>query len=131
MKVRVLPREEWGRAKDTGAPWMPCVRDEDRSVVVVENDAGEIVGSLSVLRQTRLEGAFVGERNGGVVRALLRGAADVARTKYGDEWAFVDALDAEMFGIVERLGGTPVPGVAFVMPLPAPGPSPFPDEDEG
>lgn len=118
MKVRTLPREEWARVREKGAPWMPCVRDEDRSVVVVEDDAGEIVGSLTVLRQTRLEGAFVGQRNGGVVRALLRGAFDVAREKYGDEWAFIDAMDQEVFRIVERLGGGTIPGVTCYVPFP-------------
>lgn len=119
MKVRVLPREEWERAQATGAPWMPCVRDEDRSVVVVEDDAGEIVGHLSVIRQTRFEGAFVRKPNGGVVRALLRGAMDLARDEYGDEWAFVDAMDPEVMGIVERLGGGRVPGVTCFVPFPA------------
>ena len=130
MKVRTLPREEWDRARDTGAPWMPCVRDGDRSVVVVENEAGEIVGSLSVLRQTRLEGAYVAPqgKNGGVVRALLRGAMDVARQKYGDEWAFIDAMDQEIFSIVERLGGEALPGATCIVPIPKL-PGPFPDEE--
>lgn len=119
MKVRVLPREEWERAQATGAPWMPCVRDEDRSVVVVEDDAGEIVGHLSIIRQTRFEGAFVRKPNGGVVRALLRGAMDLARDEYGDEWAFVDAMDPEVMGIVERLGGGTIPGVTCFLPFPA------------
>ena len=119
MKVRVLPREEWGRARATGAPWMPCVRDEDRNVLAVEDDAGALVATWTVLRQTRLEGLYVdpGHKNGGVGRALMTATAEFARGKYGDEWAFVDALDPQVLEWVKRLGGAPIPGVTCYVPL--------------
>jgi hypothetical protein len=89
---------------------MAMMRPEDVQPVVVESDEGEILASLAVLRVAHLEGMWVNpsHRNGGVVRALIRGVVPIAR-QWSNGWAFGGAADDKMRAILKGLGGVKIP----------------------
>ena len=118
MIARILPPEEWKRLEPVQIPSLfPFVRPEDIAVIVVE-DEGKVIASLSVLKATHMEGLWIDpqRRNAGVIRALLRQASAMARV-WGNGWVFGAAGDDCMRKILTRIGGTKIPVDAFVLPL--------------
>jgi len=117
MRARVLPTEEYARLERTGIPLFPRVRPEDVSVVVVE-DEEKVIASMTVLRASHFEGAWIDpeHRNAGVTNALLELSKDVARCQ-GSEWVFAGAADDQMRGILGRLGANKVEMDLYVLDL--------------
>ena len=122
MNVRVLAPEEWQRIP---AEAMPGVREftkpESVSIVAVEDEGGEIVACLSAMTVTMLEGTWVAPRwrgNAGVLRSLIAQACAVPLGR-GEKWAFAATGEAEgkVDGYIKRLGGLPVEGALYVLPL--------------
>lgn len=118
MRTRVLEPEELGRLDKTGQPLFPDVRPEDVSHVVVEDDAGKIVGALRVVNVRHFEGAWVdpAHRNAGVVRSLLSMAEAVAVCR-GSRWVFAGAADERMRDILARMGARRIPMDTWVLKL--------------
>ena len=120
MNTRLLPLAEWDRLAVTGLPpFLPHVRPEDINVVVVEED-GKIVASLAVMRMTHWEAAWVDKDrrgNGGIVRALLKGAVEASRP-FTSHWVIAQADQEHVKDILSRLGGVKIPDVeSYVMRL--------------
>lgn len=115
MRSRILPREEWARL-DAGAvsesglgPLIAHLDPGDVEVRVVEDGAGEIVGCVSRLRLTHLEGAWIDPShrgNPGVGRRLLREAVTAAR---GRGWVLASSMTACIQRLLERMGATALP----------------------
>ena len=112
--ARILPVEEWGRLQaEQLPPTIPYVPPHDVAVVVVEDDAGEIVACMSVLKVTHFEGVWVDPAwrgNAGVMRPLLRQAYAVPAVR-GERWVFGGAKDGDglMARFLARLGGVAMP----------------------
>ncbi len=103
MNVRVLPPEEWPRLTELQQPqFVEYVQPEDIDVVVVE-EAGKIVATMSVLRAVHIEGTWIDpeHRNPGVRRGLLRLAGQVARDR-GARWAFTGAADEQTKRMLDK-----------------------------
>jgi hypothetical protein len=78
--------------------------------VVVENE-DKLVASMAILRVSHFEGAWIAPEwrgNAGVVRSLLRHAADIPRER-GESFVFGGAASDQMRNILSRLGGSPMP----------------------
>jgi hypothetical protein len=98
-------------------PPLPGVRPDDVRVVVVEQ-GDTVVAALTVLRATHFEGIWIdpAKRNGGVTRALLRGAMTEAR-QWTDDWVFAAAADDRMRDVLDRIGGIRLPIDSYVLSL--------------
>lgn len=121
MRTRILWPDEWPRINVPELPPLfPYVAPQNIAVIVAEDEAGEIIGVLSALRVTHLEGIWVkpGLRGGGVAHALFQQALDVARTR-DETWVLGGAADADeaMDGYIRRLGGFPLPVRFYPMPV--------------
>lgn len=114
----MLQLEEWERIRPLGfPPPLPCAGPAE--VVVIEDDAGAVIGSLGVMAVTHIEGAqIVPEHRGdaGVMRALLDRAGEVARAR-GETWVMAGAADDDeaMRGYLGRLDGNEIPARFFAV----------------
>lgn len=116
MIARVLEPEEWGRLGEGQIPPLfPYVEPRNIAVVVVE-DEGKIVATMTVLQATHIEGTWIDGEHKHVARSLLRLATTVAKAG-GARWAFTGACDDKVRRIIERLGGRLIPMDTWVMPL--------------
>lgn len=122
MRARILRPEEWGRINSPELPALLSFVDPGNvAVVVVEDDAGEIVASCSALQTTHFEGLWIEPKhrgNAAVVRQMIRQLYAVPRSR-GEKWAFAtaDVACEQMDSVCRRLGGHPMPVKFFVMPL--------------
>lgn len=122
MRARILNPEEWPRLEghDLSA-LLPYVVPQHTAVVVVEDDAGDIVATVADLRATHFEGLWLAPEhrgNAGVFRTLIREAYALPR-KRGETWVFGGAGrgDARMKMLCRRLGGQPLPVEFFALPV--------------
>ena len=122
MNARILRPEEWQRINSPGLPELLAYTEpQNIAVVVVENDEGEIVASVSALHVTHFEGLWIKpeERgNAGVFRALIRQAYALPQTR-DEKWVIGGAEDGndQMGALCERLGGYALPMKFYVMPV--------------
>ena len=122
MKARILKPEEWGRINSPELPeLLPYVEPENIAVVVVEDDAGEIVASVAALQVTHFEGLWINPEyrgNAGVFRSLIRQAYAVPRSR-DEHWVLGGAGmgDDQMGALCKRLGGHPLSVEFFAMPV--------------
>jgi GNAT superfamily N-acetyltransferase len=118
MKARILPASEWARLDPAHTPVFPGIAPYDMTMIVVEDDLGQIVASTSIIRATHLEGTWVDpeHRNAGVSRSLLRLASEVARNT-GMNWVFTGAADDHTRRILDRMGATKIPMDTYVLGL--------------
>lgn len=122
MNARILPPEEWNRIKSPGLPeLMLYTEPENVTIIVVEDDQGEIVASVCAMRVTHFEGLWIEPEqrgNAGVFRSLIRQAYAVPRNR-GEQWVLGGAQDddAKMMQVCARLGGRQIPVAFFAMPV--------------
>ena len=122
MNARFLDPDEWGRAHAPGLDDLLLIAEpQNIAIVVVEDDAKEIIASVAVLKVTHFEGLWIkpSERgNAGVFRALIRQA--YALPKLQNE-SFVlatpDVDDVRMASICARLGGKRLPQRMYALPV--------------
>lgn len=116
MRSRILPREEWGRLADGPVSeaglleLLSQIDPTDAEVRVVEDEAGQIVGCVSLVRLTHLEGAWIDPRhrgNAGIGRRLLRQAQEAARSRTG--WVLASTMSGCIQRLLERLGAVSLP----------------------
>jgi GNAT superfamily N-acetyltransferase len=118
MRTRILPHEEWERLEaESLPPTFPY--SDDVAVVVVEDDSGRIVGTLTAVTIVHLEGMWIDPEHrgkGGVARALVRQATAVARHR-GDRWVLGGMAngDERMERILARLGGVRIPATFWAL----------------
>jgi hypothetical protein len=122
MKARILGPEEWDRLKGQDLPaLLAYVEPQNAAVVVVEDDAGQVVASVCAMRVTHFEGLWIAPEhrgNAGTFRALIRQAFAIPRAR-GESWAFGGAADADeqMDEMCRRLGGHPLPVKFYPIPV--------------
>lgn len=119
MITRILPPREWPRLAGTelGDAW-EHLSPKDVSMLVVEQD-GVIVGCWCVLRYVHVEGLWIHpdhRKRGSVGRRLLRGMRQAAR-ELGARFVFTGALGDDVRGLIAHIGGTKLPGEAYVIPV--------------
>lgn len=120
MTSRILPREEWPRLHGTEAETVwEHLNPETARVLVVENSAGEIVGTWTVLRMVHVECVWIREDYRGafgVVKRLLKGMRMVAHG-WGAKTVLTGAMTDQVRGLIRSLGGSRLPGEHFVIPV--------------
>lgn len=110
MRTRILTPEEFEAVRTAELPpSFPYAPPGDMAVVVVEDDEGRVVASMWVLKVTLFENLHIDpayRKNAGVMRALLRQAWAIPRTR-GEGWALAarEEDNEEMRGYLERLPG--------------------------
>ncbi len=123
MRTRIIGPEEWGRLGQTDLPTLlPYVKPQNITVSVVEDEAQKIVGCLSALQVTCLEGLWIApehRKHGAVARSLLRQAVAVPRA-HGECWALgclsVES-DERMGDYLRRLGGREMRSSLYILPV--------------
>ena len=118
MRTRILPPEEWQRLDglDIGKV-LKYVSPENIAVIVVESDEGEILGHMSVLTTTYIEGTWIKPGHPTVLRPLLRQAMALAEVR-NEGWVFGGAenSDEHMATLIRRIGGQPIPVQFYSIP---------------
>lgn len=116
--TRILPVEEWPRLDVAGlADVWPTLSPENTQVIVVEH-GDQIVGAWLALRIVHAEGVWVDPAHRGfaVTTRLLAGMRNAAAA-WGCEAVWTGAQDAHVRGLIEKLGGTPIPIESFHLPM--------------
>jgi ribosomal protein S18 acetylase RimI-like enzyme len=122
VRTRILRPEEWGQIpllKEMPS-LLPFVAPHNITIMVVENDAGEIVGLLHALRVTHLEGLWVKPEYRGrlVAWELYKQALALANAR-DESWVVGGAADGDerMDDLIRRCSGTPLPLKFYSMPV--------------
>lgn len=119
MRYRVLSHEDYGRLVDTNlAPFLDAF-PEDTDVVVVEDEAGVIVGCVSMFHRDHVEGLWIaeGHRNEpGVFWTLVQGIRATARQR-GTARLVAGTTTDRMAACLRTLHATPLPGTLWVWPM--------------
>lgn len=120
MIVRDLPASEWDRLTGTELERIRVLfRPDQARVLVVENDAGEIVGCWSLFAAWHVEGLWIAPAyrgQGNVARRLLRTMKSWIRTA-GVSGVVTASLDPAVSAYLIRLGAYPLPGAAYIWPM--------------
>jgi len=122
MTRRELPRSEWGRLVGTELEQLalqPELLPADTRIVVVEDAAGEIVGSWAGIRYVHFEGICIApahRRRGRVLAHLLAGMRDIAQS-WGVGAVLTGADTQEVADLITGYGGQELPGRHFVLPV--------------
>lgn len=101
-------------------PLLPFVTPQNIAIIVAEEDDGEIIGCLSAMQVTHLEGLWVKpEKRGGLVAWMLYQQAIAFANVRQERWVFGGAADGDerMDGLIRRCGGTPLPVKFYSMPV--------------
>lgn len=119
MNVRVLPPAEYPRLDGTEAEELwPHLREDTSRVLVVE-DGERIVGTWTLVLLPHAECVWIDpEYRGspGVVRGLLSGMSELAQ-EAGISLLTCGPQSERVERFIERLGGRPVPGRAWFLPV--------------
>ena len=119
MITRILPPSEWHRLVGTEAESIvPGLQPDDTRVLVVEQN-GQIVGTWTLLRFVHVECIWIDpqhRRKAGVAVRLLRGMVDLARA-WGARSVLTASVTPEVTTMIQRLGGLPIPGEHFAIPV--------------
>ena len=119
--ARVLKPHEWQRVETPGSEFLSYATPENVSVIVVEDDEGEIVAHVCAINVTHFEGLWIKPEqrgNAGVFRSLIRQTYDVPRVR-GERFVLGDAAedDPRMISVCERLGGKRVGHNFYALPV--------------
>jgi hypothetical protein len=120
VNVRFLPHAEW--AKLDGTPLEPVraqMSPDTTEVLVVEDESGKVVGTWMLVLMPHLEAMWVDPAHQGkasVLRKLLS-----RMFAYLEEMKVPQVLTHASGPVVDaylhKLGGTPIPGRAFILPV--------------
>ncbi len=121
MQTRILPPDEWTRLQGTEAEALvPHLDPSHAAVLVVESDDGAIVGCWVALQTLHAEAVWLSpelQNPAPVAKRLVDGMFDIARA--GDMRAiYTSALTDDVRKLIEKLGGSALPGTAHVIPVP-------------
>lgn len=109
MTTRLLPFEEWSRLSETAlAPLVNVSHPLRLSVLVVEDDAGAIVGCWGLLTFLHAEGLWIAPEHrtkASVARHLLR-AMKQAVAERGEAVVLTGSQDPAIDRLIEHWGGT-------------------------
>lgn len=119
MTSRVLPPEEWAKLDAVGAETVWPMLDPLRAQILVIEDEGRIVGTLTLMSVLHAECLWIApsHRKGfGVAKRLLDGMWTSARA-HGVRALWSGSLSETMTNILHRIGASEVPGRSFVFPV--------------
>jgi hypothetical protein len=119
MTSRVLPYDEWAKLDDVGAETVWQLLDPAHAQILVIEDQGEIVGTLTLMSVLHAECLWIkpSHRKGyGVMKRLLDGMWAGARAQ-GAKALWSGSVSETMTNILHRIGASEVPGQAFVFPV--------------
>lgn len=119
LVTRVLPPEEWGRLDQAGAETIWPLLDPERAQILVIEDRGEIVGTLTLMSVLHAECLWIkpSHRRGyGVIKRLLDGMWAGARAE-GVQALWSGSLSESVTNILHRIGASEVPGKSYVFPV--------------
>ena len=119
MIARVLPPEDWSLLDEAHPAQIAQALPNGAAAVVVVEDGGKIVGTLTVAQITHLEGLWIAPEFRGNPRlsmALVEAAfAEVRKT--GALWAWGASDTEHMSDIIGRVGGKEIPVKSFIIPV--------------
>lgn len=119
MTSRILPPEEWPRLAGTEAETLwPRLLRSDAQIMVVE-DGHTIIATWIAIRVVHAECLWIAPSHRGrfgVAMRLLRGMARAAG-EWGATSVWTGSLTEQVTQLIHRLGGSEVPGKAFLLPL--------------
>jgi hypothetical protein len=119
MTTRILPPEEWATLADTEAgAFAHLLPPGSASILVVEDD-GRIVATWALITMMHAEGLWIAPAyrgRFGVVKRLLVGMRRLAQS-LGCTSVQTGAITPDVEDLIHRLGGQPLPGRAFVLPM--------------
>jgi N-acetylglutamate synthase-like GNAT family acetyltransferase len=116
---RILPRDEWSKLAGTEAGAFADRLPVDSASLLVVEDDGQIVATWALVSMVHAEGLWIAPSHRGrfgVVKRLLAGMRAMARS-IGCPAVQTAALSSDVADFIARLGGAPLPGQAFVLPL--------------
>lgn len=119
MTSRILPAEEWAKLEEVGAETVWPLLDPARAQILVIEDEGQIVGTLTLMSVLHAECLWIkpSHRRGyGVMKRLLDGMWSAAQGA-GAKALWSGSVSDTMTNILHRLGASEVPGRAFVFPV--------------
>lgn len=122
MTSRELPRAEWAKLAETPIAAVLESLPENTRIVVVEDAAGTVVATWALIQYVHVEGVWVDQahrKHGVVAGRLLREMRRVA-TDWGASVVLTGAIDDEVRGLIASLGGSALPGEAYVLPVEGP-----------
>lgn len=119
MTSRVLPPEQWPLLDDAGAETIWRLLDPKHAQILVIEDQGQIVGTLTMMSVLHAECVWIkpSHRRGfGVMKRLLDGMWAGARAQ-GFKALWAGSVSDTMTNILHRIGASEVPGKSFVFPV--------------
>lgn len=119
MTSRILDPSEWPRLDEAGAETVWRLLDPERSQILVIEDQGQIVGTLTLMHVLHAECLWIkpSHRRGfGVIKRLLDGMWAGAHAA-GAKALWSGSVSDVMTNILHRIGASEVPGRSFVVPV--------------
>lgn len=116
---RILPPEEWPKLDEVGAETVWKLLDPSRAQILVIEDQGQIVGTLTLMSVLHAECLWVKPSHRsryGVAKRLLDGMFASAQAQ-GFKALWSGSLSDTMTNILHRIGASEVPGKSFVFPV--------------
>lgn len=119
MTSRILPPEQWPLLDEAGAETIWPMLDPSRAQILVIEDEGQIVGTLTLMSVLHAECLWIkpSHRRGyGVIKRLLDGMWAGARAeRVHTLWS--GSISDTMTNILHRIGAVEVPGRSYVFPV--------------
>lgn len=119
MTSRILPPDEWAKLDDVGAETIWKLLDPEKAQILVIEDEGQIVGTLTLMSVVHAECVWIkpSHRKGyGVMKRLLDEMWTTARGA-GATALWAGSVSDTMTNILHRIGASEVPGRSFVFPV--------------
>lgn len=117
MTTRLLPPSEWDRLAGTELETVHPHLPESARVIVVEDEAGAIVGCWCVFTSVHAEGVWIAPEHrtrGTVARRLLVGLRHQLED-LGATAVMTGAVSDDVRALIARLQGQPLPGEQYVI----------------
>ena len=120
MTSRTLPQEEWPRLAGTEVEHVwPLLNPANARILVVEDDAGQIVGTWVLMRVVHVECLWIHPNHRGktaVGRCLLAAMRPAARA-WGYSTVITGAISDEIRRMITRFRGVKIPGDMYAIPV--------------
>lgn len=119
MNSRILPRSEWAKLDVKGSDSIGTTVPPAESHVVVVEEAGEILATVTVVRIVHFEDLWINPKykgNPGMIRSLLNRAKSVAKL-WTDKWVWGASETDQMTDYLKRFGGVQIGVQSFIIPI--------------
>ncbi len=119
MTGTVLRQDEWPMLAGTPLDEVVLMLPPDTRVIVVQDEAGAVVGQWAVIRYVHLEALWIApehQKRGAVGRRLLTMAKRVAQS-WGATAVWTAAMTDDVRALLARVGARQLPGDHYVMPI--------------